>query len=188
MQTELTIHLPPAPIAYPIATLLDRVLGTHPIHTYNKCQLKSFLQFHCPTSRPHYHNHPAAATTGNADDASTCSGERSPRREYSPSPTAVSASERSHHTRRYDAAQPQPPPSPSSEHGSRDVDADAEGALREEEVCILSGVLELGGKSVEGIMTTMDVCVDVILFFLALMADWVLVFFLCVRCFSMLSR
>lgn len=36
----------PAPIAYPIAKLLDSVLGVHSAHTYKKAELKSFLQFH----------------------------------------------------------------------------------------------------------------------------------------------
>jgi metal transporter CNNM len=35
-----------APIAYPIARLLDRVLGANEAHTYKKAELKSFLQFH----------------------------------------------------------------------------------------------------------------------------------------------
>ncbi|KAF8588519.1 DUF21-domain-containing protein [Ramaria rubella] len=35
-----------APIAWPIAKLLDRVLGSSEGHTYKKAELKSFLQFH----------------------------------------------------------------------------------------------------------------------------------------------
>jgi metal transporter CNNM len=35
-----------APIAWPIAKLLDWVLGTGEGHTYKKAELKSFLQFH----------------------------------------------------------------------------------------------------------------------------------------------
>ncbi|KAK6992934.1 hypothetical protein R3P38DRAFT_3224301 [Favolaschia claudopus] len=35
-----------APIAYPIAKLLDAVLGIGESHTYKKAELKSFLQFH----------------------------------------------------------------------------------------------------------------------------------------------
>ncbi|KAF9075744.1 hypothetical protein BDP27DRAFT_953678 [Rhodocollybia butyracea] len=35
-----------APISYPIAKLLNRVLGANDTHTYKKSQLKSFLQFH----------------------------------------------------------------------------------------------------------------------------------------------
>ncbi|KAJ7644587.1 hypothetical protein FB45DRAFT_987938 [Roridomyces roridus] len=35
-----------APIAYPIAVLLDWVLGVHGMHTYNRSELKSLLKFH----------------------------------------------------------------------------------------------------------------------------------------------
>ncbi|TFK66310.1 DUF21-domain-containing protein [Pluteus cervinus] len=35
-----------SPIAYPMAKLLDAVLGAHSTHTYKKAELKSFLQFH----------------------------------------------------------------------------------------------------------------------------------------------
>lgn len=34
-----------APIAYPIAKLLDFILGTDKHHTYKKAELKTFLQF-----------------------------------------------------------------------------------------------------------------------------------------------
>ncbi|KAJ7464228.1 hypothetical protein B0H11DRAFT_1734351 [Mycena galericulata] len=41
-----------SPIAYPIARLLDYVLGTHENHTYKKAELKSFLQFHRTGEEP----------------------------------------------------------------------------------------------------------------------------------------
>lgn len=41
-----------APIAWPIARLLDAVLGTHDHHTYKKAELKSFLQFHRTGDEP----------------------------------------------------------------------------------------------------------------------------------------
>ncbi|KAK6969329.1 hypothetical protein R3P38DRAFT_3146342 [Favolaschia claudopus] len=41
-----------APIAYPIAKILDAVLGTHESHTYKKAELKSFLQFHRTGEEP----------------------------------------------------------------------------------------------------------------------------------------
>jgi len=41
-----------APIAWPIAKLLDSVLGVHNAHTYKKAELKSFLQFHRTGSEP----------------------------------------------------------------------------------------------------------------------------------------
>jgi len=41
-----------APIAYPMARLLDLVLGTHSAHTYKKAELKSFLQFHRTGEEP----------------------------------------------------------------------------------------------------------------------------------------
>ncbi|KAF7349849.1 hypothetical protein MVEN_01285400 [Mycena venus] len=41
-----------APIAYPIARILDAVLGTHETHTYKKAELKSFLQFHRSGEEP----------------------------------------------------------------------------------------------------------------------------------------
>ncbi|KAJ7350022.1 hypothetical protein DFH08DRAFT_958952 [Mycena albidolilacea] len=41
-----------APIAYPIARILDAALGTHETHTYKKAELKSFLQFHRTGEEP----------------------------------------------------------------------------------------------------------------------------------------
>jgi metal transporter CNNM len=41
-----------APVAYPIAKLLDIVLGVHNAHTYKKAELKSFLQFHRSGEEP----------------------------------------------------------------------------------------------------------------------------------------
>ncbi|CCA68583.1 related to MAM3-Protein required for normal mitochondrial morphology [Serendipita indica DSM 11827] len=41
-----------APIAWPIAKLLDWVLGAHDEHTYKKAELKSFLQFHRSGEEP----------------------------------------------------------------------------------------------------------------------------------------
>ncbi|KAJ7617795.1 hypothetical protein FB45DRAFT_932701 [Roridomyces roridus] len=41
-----------APIAYPIAKLLDSVLGHNETHTYKKAELKSFLQFHRTGQEP----------------------------------------------------------------------------------------------------------------------------------------
>lgn len=70
-----------APIAYPIAKLLDKVLGANESQTYKKAELKSFLQFHRTGEEP----------------------------------------------------------------------------LRDEEISILNGVLELNTKSVESIMTPMKV-------------------------------
>lgn len=40
------------PIAYPIAKLLDYVLGQDAGHTYKKAELKSFLQFHREGEEP----------------------------------------------------------------------------------------------------------------------------------------
>jgi metal transporter CNNM len=71
-----------APIAWPIAKLLDRVLGKSDVHTYKKAELKSFLQFHRTGEEP----------------------------------------------------------------------------LRDDEISILNGVLELNTKKVETIMTPMKVC------------------------------
>ena len=42
----------PAPVAYPIAALLDYVLGAHEANTYKKAELKSFLQFHRTGEEP----------------------------------------------------------------------------------------------------------------------------------------
>jgi len=41
-----------APIAWPIAKLLDHVLGKGDVHTYKKAELKSFLQFHRTGEEP----------------------------------------------------------------------------------------------------------------------------------------
>lgn len=41
-----------APIAWPIAKLLDHVLGANEQHTYKKAELKSFLQFHRTGEEP----------------------------------------------------------------------------------------------------------------------------------------
>ncbi|KAF9262135.1 DUF21-domain-containing protein [Marasmius fiardii PR-910] len=41
-----------SPIAYPIAKLLDWVLGANEAHTYKKAELKSFLQFHRTGEEP----------------------------------------------------------------------------------------------------------------------------------------
>ena len=42
----------PAPIAYPIAKILDYVLGAGKHQTYKKAELKSFLQFHRTGEEP----------------------------------------------------------------------------------------------------------------------------------------
>lgn len=41
-----------APVAWPIAKLLDLVLGANEQHTYKKAELKSFLQFHRTGQEP----------------------------------------------------------------------------------------------------------------------------------------
>jgi CBS domain containing-hemolysin-like protein len=46
------LSLGTAPVAYPIAKILDRVLGVHDAHTYRKAELKSFLQFHRTGEEP----------------------------------------------------------------------------------------------------------------------------------------
>jgi CBS domain containing-hemolysin-like protein len=42
----------PAPIAWPMAKMLDYVLGANETHTYKKAELKSFLQFHRQGEEP----------------------------------------------------------------------------------------------------------------------------------------
>lgn len=46
------VNAAPAPIAWPIAKLLDHVLGVNEAHTYKKAELKSFLQFHRTGEEP----------------------------------------------------------------------------------------------------------------------------------------
>jgi metal transporter CNNM len=41
-----------APIAWPIAKLLDYVLGKNDVHTYKKAELRTFLQFHRTGEEP----------------------------------------------------------------------------------------------------------------------------------------
>ncbi|KAJ3751376.1 hypothetical protein DFH05DRAFT_1519565 [Lentinula detonsa] len=48
----LSIYLSPAPVAYPIAKILDYALGTNEAHMYKKSQLKSFLQLHRTGAEP----------------------------------------------------------------------------------------------------------------------------------------
>jgi metal transporter CNNM len=49
---ENSIKCSLAPVAYPIAKLLDYVLGANEAHTYKKAELKSFLQFHRTGEEP----------------------------------------------------------------------------------------------------------------------------------------
>jgi len=51
LETYYHTHIP-APIAWPIARLLDVVLGKNEEHTYKKAELKSFLQFHRTGEEP----------------------------------------------------------------------------------------------------------------------------------------
>ncbi|ESK91617.1 hypothetical protein Moror_2535 [Moniliophthora roreri MCA 2997] len=48
----LTLMWVMAPVAWPIAKLLDWVLGANEAHTYKKAELKSFLQFHRTGEEP----------------------------------------------------------------------------------------------------------------------------------------
>jgi metal transporter CNNM len=48
----LLIPRSPAPIAWPIAKLLDHVLGKSEVHTYKKAELRTFLQFHRTGQEP----------------------------------------------------------------------------------------------------------------------------------------
>ena len=80
----VTLNDTSAPIAWPIAKLLDYVLGHNETYTYKKAELKSFLAFHRQGEEP----------------------------------------------------------------------------LRDDEISILNGVLELNNKKVEQIMTPMEVCCD----------------------------
>lgn len=54
LNTNLPLFSPSllAPIAWPIAKLLDRVLGADEEHTYKKAELRSFLQFHRQGEEP----------------------------------------------------------------------------------------------------------------------------------------
>jgi metal transporter CNNM len=45
-------NTPLAPIAWPIAKLLDWILGSNEQNTYKKAELKSFLQFHRTGEEP----------------------------------------------------------------------------------------------------------------------------------------
>lgn len=45
-------HTTAAPIAWPIAKLLDKILGVNEAHTYKKAELKTFLQYHRTGEEP----------------------------------------------------------------------------------------------------------------------------------------
>ena len=49
---QFSFSAAPAPIAWPIAKLLDRVLGVNEAHAYKKAELRSFLQFHRTGEEP----------------------------------------------------------------------------------------------------------------------------------------
>ena len=49
---SLRSALESAPVAWPVAKLLDRILGANETHTYKKAELKSFLQFHRQGEEP----------------------------------------------------------------------------------------------------------------------------------------
>lgn len=56
-KNDIAVNIPDthrtlAPIAWPIAKILDMVLGTKEQHTYKKAELKSFLQFHRTGDEP----------------------------------------------------------------------------------------------------------------------------------------
>jgi hypothetical protein len=111
-----------APVAWPIAKVLDGALGANEAHTYKKAELKSFLQLH----------------------ASSVKGEGL------------------HTSSAWDT----------SSSGS-------EAALRDDELSILQGVLELSAKSVEGIMTPMEV--RFVCAFCQVWADWLADFYLSLK-------
>ena len=90
-----------APIAYPIAKILDCVLGSGRHQTYKKAELKSFLQFHRTGEEP----------------------------------------------------------------------------LRDEELSILNGVLELNTKEVERIMTPLRVGYQIFIIIIILLTDLIIFFF-----------
>lgn len=52
LHTHMKLTPASAPIAWPIAKLLDHVLGKNDVHTYKKAELRSFLQFHRTGEEP----------------------------------------------------------------------------------------------------------------------------------------